>query len=78
MITQSKTRCALLIIKKLLTKYLQLRILVVVPTELLKNQWLDHVEANQLQLNVDVQIINTSAKNGNVCDLLIIDGILSM
>lgn len=68
-----KSRCALIIIKKLLSKYPQLKILIVVPTELLKNQWLVHVENNQLQLNVDVQIINTAAKNGNICDLLIID-----
>lgn len=68
-----KSRCALIIIKKLLSKYPQLKILIVVPTELLKNQWLEHVENNQLQLNVDVQIINTVAKNGSLCDLLIID-----
>lgn len=70
-----KSRCAVNIIKKLLVKYPTLRILIVVPTELLKDQWLGHVEANQLQLNVEVQIINTVAKNGSQCDLLIIDEI---
>lgn len=73
-----KSRCALIIIKKLLSKYPSLRILIVVPTELLKDQWLNHVENNQLQLNVIVQVINGVAKNGATCDLLIIDKILSM
>lgn len=70
-----KTRCSLLIINKLLSKYPTMRILVVVPTELLKVQWLDHVENNSLQLNVQVSVINTVAKNGAECDLLIIDEI---
>ena len=70
-----KTRCSLLIINKLLSKYPTMRILVVVPTELLKVQWLDHVENNSLQLNVQVSVINTVAKNGADCDLLIIDEI---
>jgi superfamily II DNA or RNA helicase len=62
-----------MIIKKLLTKYPDLRVLIVVPTELLKNQWLNHIEVNQLQLNVEVQVINGVAKNGGLCDLLVID-----
>ena len=70
-----KSRCAILAIKKVLSKYPRLRVLIVVPTELLKNQWLNHIEANQLQLNVDVAIINSAAKNGAQCDLLIIDEI---
>lgn len=68
-----KSRCCLMIIKKLLSKYPTIRVLIVVPTELLKNQWLDHVEANQLQLNVVVQVINGVAKNGGQYDLLVID-----
>ena len=72
-----KSRCAIMAIQKVLTKYPQLRVLIVVPTELLKNQWLGHIECNQLQLNVDVAIINSVAKNGAQCDLLIIDKVLS-
>ena len=70
-----KSRCALIAIKKVLSKYPQLRVLIVVPTELLKNQWLGHIEHNQLQLNVEVAIINSVAKNGAQCDMLIIDEI---
>lgn len=70
-----KSRCAINAIKKVLTKYPQLRVLIVVPTELLKNQWLNHIDHYQLQLNVDVAIINSVAKNGAQCDLLVIDEI---
>jgi superfamily II DNA or RNA helicase len=40
-----KTRCAFLIIDKLLSKYPTMRILIVVPTELLKVQWAEQIEA---------------------------------
>ena len=68
-----KTRIALDSIKMVLKKYPQIRVLVVVPTAGLKEQWLGHIEANVLQLNVDVQIINTVIKHDWVCDFLILD-----
>ena len=68
-----KTRIALNTIKALLEKYPSMRILVVTPTDLLKNQWFEHVDKWGFGLNVDVQVINTTAKNGYVCDLLVID-----
>jgi superfamily II DNA or RNA helicase len=70
-----KSRCALIIINKLLKRYPQMRIWIVVPTELLKKQWEKHVENFSLQLNVEVLIINSAAKNGGQCDFLIIDEI---
>ena len=70
-----KSRCALIIINKLLKRYPQMRIWIVVPTELLKKQWEKHVESYSLQLNVEVLIINSAAKNGGQCDFLIIDEI---
>ena len=70
-----KSRITINIIKKLLGKYPNMRIIIIVPTELLKNQWLEHVDNYQLQFNVEVQIINTAAKNGGVYDLLVIDEI---
>lgn len=70
-----KTRIALNTIKALLEKYPSMRILVVTPTDLLKNQWFEHVDKWGFGLNVDVQVINTTAKNGYVCDLLVIDEI---
>ena len=70
-----KTRCALTAIKALLKKYPQFRILVVVPTDPLKKQWLGHIEEWGFQFNVEVVIINTCIKHSWICDMLIIDEI---
>lgn len=70
-----KTRCALMAIKAILKKYPQFRILVVVPTDALKVQWMGHVEEWGFQFNVEVVIINTAIKHTWKCDLLIIDEI---
>lgn len=68
-----KTRIALNAIKRILTKYPKIKVLVVVPTDLLRLQWLEHVDYNGLGLNVEVSIINTAAKTPIKCDLLILD-----
>lgn len=68
-----KTNCALIAIRALLKKYPQFRILVVVPTEALQNQWLDHIDRNGFQFNVEVVIINTCIKHSWTCDMLVID-----
>ena len=68
-----KSRCGLMIIKALLKKYPQFRILVVVPTEALQKQWLGHVDEWGFQFNVEVVIINTCIKHSWQCDMLIID-----
>ena len=52
-----------------------MRILVVVPTDLLKSQWLGHIDSWGFGLNTEVQIINTAAKHVYKCDLLILDEI---
>lgn len=70
-----KTRVALNAIKRLLSKYPKIRVLVVVPTDLLRLQWLDHIDSNGLGLNVEVAIINTAAKTKVRCDLLVLDEI---
>ena len=70
-----KTRCALMAIKAILKKYPQFRILVVVPTDALKVQWMGHVEEWGFQFNVEVVIINTAIKHTWKCDLLVIDEI---
>lgn len=70
-----KTRCAINCMKAVLSKYPTIRTLVVVPTELLKNQWISILDEQGLGLNTEVQVVNTSAKNGYECDLLIIDEI---
>jgi superfamily II DNA or RNA helicase len=70
-----KTRVAINCIKKVLTKYPTMSILVVVPTDTLQKQWVSILDENGLSLNVKVQIINTTAKNGYECDMLVIDEI---
>ena len=70
-----KTRISLMAIKALLKKYPQFRILVVVPTETLHKQWLNHVEEWGFQFNVEVVIINTCVKHTWNCDMLVIDEI---
>lgn len=62
-------------LKAVLSKYPTIRALVVVPTELLKNQWIDILDKEGLGLNTEVQVVNTTAKNGYECDFLIIDEI---
>lgn len=70
-----KTRVAINIVKRILTKYPRIRVLVVVPTDLLRIQWLEHIDNNGLGLNVEVMIINTASKTSVKCDLLILDEI---
>ena len=73
MITKSKTRVGLMTIKALLKKYPQFRILVVVPTTALKDQWQIQLDEWGFSFNSEVQIINTIIKHKWFCDFLIID-----
>ena len=51
----------------------QAQCLVVVPTQVLKNQWIEQIDERGLGLNVRVEIINTVIKYDWSCDLLVID-----
>lgn len=68
-----KTRIALMTIQATLKKYPSLRIIVVVPTVTLKNQWQQEIDDWGFAFNAEVQVINTVIKHEWVCDLLIID-----
>lgn len=70
-----KTRCALLSIKLLLSKYQNLRVLVVVPTITLKEQWTSELDKWGFSLNCNVEVINTVITRNYECDMLIIDEI---
>ena len=70
-----KTRCATIIIGKLISKYPSIRVLVVVPNSTLQEQWSGILDSLGYGLNVEVGIINSMAKNGYDCDLLILDEI---
>lgn len=70
-----KTFTSILGIKALLKKYPSLRILVVVPTTALKEQWIEKLNEHDIVFNVEVQVINTIIKHQWICDMLIIDEI---
>lgn len=70
-----KTRVGLMIISKILNKYPDKKVLIVVPTLTLKEQWLKQIDNLGYSLNCNVQVINTVIKQQLVCDLLIIDEI---
>jgi superfamily II DNA or RNA helicase len=62
-------------IKGLIKKYPYLRVLVVVPTTTLKNQWLQHVNEWGFDFNVEIIVINSIIKQKYICDYLILDEI---
>lgn len=68
-----KTRIALMTIKTVLKKYPQIRVLVVVPTITLKNQWVEQVDEWEFSFNVEVEVINTVIKHKYNCDFLVLD-----
>lgn len=68
-----KTRVGLMIIKGILSKHPTRRILIVVPTITLKEQWYNLIDQWGFSLNCDVQVINTVITRNWNCDLLIID-----
>lgn len=70
-----KTYSAITAIKAVRKKYPNLRVLVVVPTTTLKNQWIEELNKNDLYFNIEVCVINTVIKHEWICDMLIIDEI---
>lgn len=68
-----KTRIALDIIDLLVEKNSNLSVLIVVPTEILKEQWLEKVIERNLLGNCDIEIINSVIKKDWKCDLLVQD-----
>lgn len=70
-----KTYTAITAIKAVRKKYPDLKVLVVVPTLTLKDQWYEELNKNDLYFNIEVQVINTVIKHEWVCDMLVIDEI---
>ena len=68
-----KTRTSLMAVKKVLEKYPTIRILVVVPTTTLKEQWESQLNDWDIVFNTEVQVINTVIKHSWTCDFLILD-----
>lgn len=70
-----KTRIGLKIIQKLLNLAPEKRVLIVVPTTLLREQWNEQLDNWGFSFNCEVQVINTVITRQWTCDLLIIDEI---
>lgn len=69
-----KTRVAINTIKWFQTTHPEIRIIVVVPTTLLQEQWMDELRENQcIMKNIQVYVINSVIKQAHSCDLLILD-----
>lgn len=68
-----KTFTAIKCIKSIIDKYPQVRVLVVVPTDNLKSQWISKLDDYQLGLNAEVQVVNTVIKHSWKCTILVID-----
>ena len=68
-----KTTSALKCLKSVINKYPSIRILVVVPTDNLKNQWRQQLDTWGMEFNADVQVINTVVKHNWTIDILVLD-----
>lgn len=78
MITKLKTTTAIKCVQSVLKKYAGFRVLVVVPTETLKDQWVKALAKAGLFMNAEVAIINTVVKHEWNCDILVLDEIHRM
>lgn len=68
-----KTRVAINCIKSVLVKYPSFKVLVVVPTETLKEQWIKQLDSLGLSLNCEVEIINSVIKKDRQTTVLVLD-----
>jgi len=73
-----KTRVGLNCIETLHKHYPNFRMLVVVPTETLYNQWITQLAERDLSFCTEVVIINTIVKHTWTCNLLVIDEVHRM
>ena len=68
-----KTVTSLKVLKTVISKYPQTRFIVIVPTDNLKIQWEQQIDAWGFSLNGEVVIVNTAIKNQYNTDILVID-----
>lgn len=73
-----KTYIAIKAIQRMLTRYPDLNVLVLVPTSALKTQWVGKLEEFDLLRNTSVQVMMGASQRKYECDLLIIDKNLSI
>lgn len=68
-----KTRIAIKCITRVRQKYPNLSVLVVVPTQLLKDQWIEELNKWGLSFNTDVKVMMGASKKQCQYDMLVID-----
>ena len=68
-----KTFTAIMVILRLLKSRPEAKVIIVVPTINLKNQWIVELRKNKVKDHCDVIVINTAYKSKAKCDLLICD-----
>lgn len=68
-----KTRIGINCINTVLKRFPDYKILIIVPTDALKCQWIKLLDNQGLGLNCEVIVINTVIKNHYKCDFLILD-----
>ena len=69
-----KTYTAIKCLRPILTKYPHFRVLIVVPTQNLQDQWQGYID-KEGWFNCEIQVINTVIKHEWKCNILIIDEI---
>ena len=70
-----KTRTALKCLKEVFDRYPHFTALIVVPTDNLKDQWRQQLDAWGMEFNTDVQIINTVIRRNWKTTILVLDEI---
>mgnify|MGYP002772783655 CR=1 FL=1 len=70
-----KSYTAMMAIQRFLAKNPNASVLIVVPTDLLKEQWLEYLVKYKVLDNCKVLVINTVVKGNYACDMLVIDEI---
>ena len=68
-----KTRAGLIAIERFRKKNPNQYIVIIVPTEYLKGQWVSQLDTRGYIFNIEVKIINSAIKNPFFCNFLILD-----
>ena len=74
-----KSWTEIMLIERMCKRKSDLDVIIVVPTQILKDQWMnDYLIPRNLVRNCHVAVVNSAVKEMAECDLLVIDKNLSM
>ena len=68
-----KTKTALDAIERVIAKNPTVKVVIVVPTQILQDQWIEKLDERGLVFNIDVLVLNTAAKRPFYCNMLVVD-----